>query len=184
MATSIGVVFPVLKGEYSSTETYTRMNIVTWNNAVYCAIKTTAGNYPSNTEYWMKWVEGGSGSGGSSVASEVGFDNSISGITGENVQDAIDEVVGMFEDKANKYTTETRTLLANNWQDAGDHFVYDLGIGSEYDAEILPTGTYTKELVDEIAAAGIISNGLNNSLLAYGDKPVSNIPIIIRKVVK
>ena len=60
MATQIlGKVGMLLKGEYSASTTYVKLDVVTYLGESYVAKVTTVGNLPTDTEYWDKLVEKG-----------------------------------------------------------------------------------------------------------------------------
>lgn len=67
--------------------------------------------YDSNSS---KWVNGAGGGGGSS-ASQVTYDNTTSGLTATNVQDAIDEVEGRVDDLEDENTVTTLLVDLLNW---------------------------------------------------------------------
>lgn len=56
MATTqtLGIVSPVPKGTWSSTEQYYKLNIVRYNNASYIAISDNKGHLP--TSYTTEWM--------------------------------------------------------------------------------------------------------------------------------
>lgn len=55
----LGKVGILLKGEYNSSITYQKLDVVTYNGESYSAKIETQGNLPTNTEYWQKLVEKG-----------------------------------------------------------------------------------------------------------------------------
>ena len=63
-------------------------------------------------ELLEKAVENGSGSGGASTAADVSYDNTSSGLTADDVQEAIDELAGIKP--INISTTE---ILIGKWGD-------------------------------------------------------------------
>lgn len=88
---TLGRIFPVPEGTYSSSKTYKELSIVTYNGNSYICKKQSSGNDPTNTTYWQliaskgergeQGVPGASGtSGGSSLSTEqlAKLNNSIS----------------------------------------------------------------------------------------------------------
>ena len=60
MATQIlGKVGVVPKGDYNSSTTYERLDIVTYNGGSYMALGETIGNLPTNTTYWQLLTQKG-----------------------------------------------------------------------------------------------------------------------------
>lgn len=55
----LGKVGILLKGEYNSSITYQKLDVVTYNGESYSAKIETQGNLPTNTDYWQKLVEKG-----------------------------------------------------------------------------------------------------------------------------
>ena len=49
---TLGIVGMELKGEYDSTVSYEKLNVVTYQGSSYCAKGNTIGNLPTNTDYW------------------------------------------------------------------------------------------------------------------------------------
>lgn len=143
------------------------------------------------------------------TAKNTTYDNTASGLTAADVQDALDELAGkeididtamsdtstnavqnkvikkyVDDNKANKYTTESKTLSATNWVGSQAPYTYDLGLASTLDAEILLPNTATADEVEACVNAQIASNGTDNILRAWGDKPEIDIPIVIRKTLR
>lgn len=52
-----GKVSIVPRGEWQSTEVYTRLDLVTFNRNAYLSLKNSTGIQPTNTEYWMLLIE-------------------------------------------------------------------------------------------------------------------------------
>lgn len=65
-----------------------------------------------DTNIYAQQGEGGGG-GGSSSASDITYDNSLSGLLGTNVQDAIDEVAIDLNTKLNKVPVQSKGALIN-----------------------------------------------------------------------
>lgn len=84
---SVGAVAMIPKGEYNSTTTYTRLNVVSYRGALYTCKATCTGVNPDNTEYWQKTLESSG-----STAKGVSYDNSTSGLSATNVKGALDEL--------------------------------------------------------------------------------------------
>ena len=57
MSTSAGRVLMVPKGDYDATETYTMLDVVSYQGKSYVAKQTTTGNAPTNTTYWQLMVD-------------------------------------------------------------------------------------------------------------------------------
>ena len=59
MASSINVkIAPLPKGEYSSSATYAKLDVVSYNGSSYMAIKAVpTGTVPTNTTYWQLLAE-------------------------------------------------------------------------------------------------------------------------------
>lgn len=59
---SAGRVLIMPKGAYDATETYSMLDLVSYNGSSYIAKKSTTGNLPTNTTYWQLSAYGGSAS--------------------------------------------------------------------------------------------------------------------------
>ena len=59
---SAGRVLLIPKGEYDSSETYTMLDMVSYQGSSYIAKGTTTGNLPTNTTYWQLFAYGGAAS--------------------------------------------------------------------------------------------------------------------------
>lgn len=57
MSTSAGRVLMIPKGDYDPTETYTMLDVVSYQGKSYVAKQTTTGNAPTNTTYWQLMVD-------------------------------------------------------------------------------------------------------------------------------
>lgn len=57
MSTSAGRVLMIPKGDYDATETYTMLDVVSYQGKSYVAKQTTTGNAPTNTTYWQLMVD-------------------------------------------------------------------------------------------------------------------------------
>ena len=58
MSTSAGRVLMIPKGDYDATETYTMLDVVSYQGKSYVAKQTTTGNAPTDTTYWQLMVDG------------------------------------------------------------------------------------------------------------------------------
>lgn len=76
------------------------------------------------------------------------------------------------------------TILASGWVGTEAPYVYDLGISDDYDFKVDITNTYTKEKLEALQSAQITGNGSDNLLRAYGEKPTTDFPVVVRKWVK
>lgn len=57
MATDLGKVGMVMKGDYNSASTYEALDVVSYNNGLYVAKQNVpAGTVPTNTTYWQKAI--------------------------------------------------------------------------------------------------------------------------------
>lgn len=101
---SAGKVSPITRGNWSGSESYTRLDIVSSGGSSYIAKKDSVNVPVSNTEYWQLMAQGGISS-----ADRVSYDNTASGLTADNVQGAIDEVVDKVEDVQGVTLTGTLT---------------------------------------------------------------------------
>lgn len=59
---SAGRVLIMPKGAYDASETYSMLDLVSYNGSSYIAKKSTTGNLPTNTTYWQLSAYGGSAS--------------------------------------------------------------------------------------------------------------------------
>lgn len=57
MSTSAGKVLMIPKGDYDAAETYTMLDVVSYQGKSYVAKQTTTGNVPTNTTYWQLMVD-------------------------------------------------------------------------------------------------------------------------------
>lgn len=120
---------------------------------------------------------GGGGGGGSDQAVDIQYDNSLSGLSATNVQDALTELA---ENQSTSTTTEkTVTLYASNWTN-GTYQLQDVSIKSDSDVYINVPDGITKEQYDAIAYANIISVGQSTGyviLSSLRTVPTINVPI-------
>jgi hypothetical protein len=120
---------------------------------------------------------GGGGGGGSDQAVDIQYDNSLSGLTATNVQDALTELA---EHQSTTTTTEkTITLYATNWTN-GTYQLQDSSIKSNSNVYINVPDGITKEQYDAIAYANIVSVGQSNGyviLSSLRTVPTINVPI-------
>lgn len=142
---SAGIVSPVTKGNWSASESYNRLNIVTYGGSSYIARKDNINVPVSNTEYWQL-----SAQGGVSKADNISYDNTTSGLEATNVQSAIDEVVDKVEDAQGITLTGTLT--------AGDTTLEFTDPAIKADSTIDPyTSKYTVVATDMEVEAGKIT---------------------------
>lgn len=114
-------------------------------------------------------------------ASNIGYDGSVSGLVGTNVQDAIDEVVNLAETPPS-YDTQIN-LPASGWSN-GSQTVTVSGFTSNMKAPIVDIVPSTKNDEKEWAKIWKIETGLNSLTFYYGDEyPETDLNVII-KVVK
>ena len=93
MATQIlGKVGILLRGEYNSSTTYAKLDVVTYQGESYIAKTTTVGNLPTNTEYWQLLVE----------KPIKGIDYYTAQEQAEMVQDVITGITPTLNQKADK----------------------------------------------------------------------------------
>lgn len=57
MSTSAGRVLMIPKGDYNAAETYTMLDVVSYQGKSYVAKQTTTGNAPTNTTYWQLMLD-------------------------------------------------------------------------------------------------------------------------------
>lgn len=57
MSTSAGRVLMIPKGDYNAAETYTMLDVVSYQGKSYVAKQTTTGNAPTNTTYWQLMID-------------------------------------------------------------------------------------------------------------------------------
>lgn len=57
MSTSAGKVLMIPKGDYDAAETYTMLDVVSYQGKSYVAKQTTTGNAPTNTTYWQLMID-------------------------------------------------------------------------------------------------------------------------------
>lgn len=57
MSTSAGRVLMIPKGDYDAAETYTMLDVVSYQGKSYVAKQTTTGNAPTNTTYWQLMLD-------------------------------------------------------------------------------------------------------------------------------
>lgn len=72
----------------------------------------TAGQVLKYNSTTQKWENGAGGGGGGTSADDVSYDNTTSGLTATNAQDAIDETV---EDMENKHTVTSFEVTTASW---------------------------------------------------------------------
>lgn len=146
-----GRVAIVPKGEYSATETYKRLDMVRYEKNTYVARvgNTGAVPYPEDTVTWMMVLENSGGS-----ADKIDYDNTISGLTAVDVQDAIDQLAKITE--IAKAPTETELGKAGICYPDGE----TISIDETGKLTGTPSGkTMTKEEMDARLAAGELKDG-------------------------
>ena len=57
MSTSAGRVLMIPKGNYDAAETYTMLDVVSYQGKSYVAKQTTTGNAPTDTTYWQLMID-------------------------------------------------------------------------------------------------------------------------------
>lgn len=72
-------------------------------------------------------------------------------------------------------------LVANSWTGESVPYIYDLGIDNSYDFEVTLASDITVEQLEALQAAQIVASGSDNLLRAYGEKPIIDIPVIVRR---
>ena len=127
---------------------------------------------------------GGGGGGGSSSAVDVSYNNSLSGLTSTNVQDAITELAGMTT-TINTYT-KTVTLSAANWS-TNNYTINDSNIKADSDIYLNVPSNVTQQQYDALAYANIVpvsQTAGNVYIKALGTVPTIDIPIemVIRNI--
>ena len=127
---------------------------------------------------------GGGGGGGSSSAVDVSYNNSLSGLTSTNVQDAITELAGMAT-TINTYT-KTVTLSAANWS-TNNYTINDSDIKADSDIYLNVPSNVTQQQYDALAYANIVpvsQTAGNVYIKALGTVPTIDIPIemVIRNI--
>lgn len=113
---------------------------------------------------------------------DVPIDDVLSDTSVNPVQNKV--VTSAIGSKANKPTEEAMTLLASNWVGESAPYTYDLGIGEEYDIEVLLPNTATVDEVEAITSAQISGNGSDNILRSWGEKMAIDVGIVLRKAVR
>lgn len=142
---SAGKVSPITRGNWSGTESYTRLDIVSSGGSSYIARKDNINVPVSNTEFWQLLAQGGVSS-----ADNISYDNTTSGLEAANVQSAIDEVVEKVEDAQGVTLTGTLT--------AGDTTLELLDSSITLDSTIDPyTSKYTVVATDIVVEVGKIT---------------------------
>lgn len=93
MSAKVGRVGYVYKGDYNNLTEYSRLNCVKYTDGnIYVAKGNTVGNLPTNSTYWDLFVQGVNN------ASDLAYDNTVSGLTADDVQEAIDELASGKQD--------------------------------------------------------------------------------------
>lgn len=169
-------VWYIMANETTETVTIPTITPSTGNNTL------TLGTTISPTDMSITCVSEGSGGGGASTAVDVSYDNSMSGLTATNVQDAITELASM---QTTTVTTEkTVTLLAANWNN-GSYQLADSAIKSTSDIYINVPDGITKSQYDALAYANIISVGQTNGYVILSAlRTVPTIDVPVRIVIK
>lgn len=85
-----------LADAYDSTHTYNTDDVVMYEMLMYkCLADNVTGTW--DAQYWERTTASECGGGGG-TASEISYDNTTSGLTADDVQEAIDELEGNIED--------------------------------------------------------------------------------------
>lgn len=92
MSASAGRVLAINRGDYNSATAYTPMDKVYYLGSTYICIADSTGNLPTNTTYWQIEAKG------VSDASDLDYDNTVSGLTADDVQEAVDELASEKQD--------------------------------------------------------------------------------------
>lgn len=85
MATA-GRVLLLFKGDYNSATQYVPLDCVKYQGNTYVCIQTSQNNLPTNTTYFQVLAQGVANAAG------LSYDNTNSGLSSNNVQNAIDEL--------------------------------------------------------------------------------------------
>jgi hypothetical protein len=125
-------------------------------------------------------VSGGASSGGggdSGDASDVTFDNTETGLSATNVQDALVELLSM----TNTVSIINYTIRADSWNE-DIYTISNSGIKTNSSLYISAPEDITQEQYDALASANLTSSDQTNGSLilrALGDIPTIDIPIIV-----
>lgn len=133
----LGKVSILLRGEYSASTTYAKLDVVTYQGESYIAKTTTIGNLPTNTEYWDKLV----------AKPIKGTDYYTIQEKNEIEQEVIDDVTAYIPDVSNFITKDVNNLT---------YYTLKTATGSLIDLEINST-TYVLTLKLKDVDGNIIS---------------------------
>lgn len=120
---------------------------------------------------------GGGGGGGSDQAVDIQYDNSLSGLTATNVQDALTEIAEMIT--VTSTHTKIITLYSANWSN-GNYTIDDVNIKPDSDIYLNVPNTVTQQQYDAIAYANIVSISQTTGhayIKALGTTPSIDVPI-------
>ena len=100
----LGKVGMLLKGEYSSSITYQKLDVVTYNGETYVAKTETQGNLPTNTGYWQLVASKGQ-------TPQKGVDYYTNADKAEIEADVTNTVSSMIPDVSNFITASVNNLV-------------------------------------------------------------------------
>ena len=86
--------------------------------------------------------------------------------------------------KSNKAISSEFTLLASDWSSEGTYSFESSYPSATYDIFVYPSSSCTIEQYGAFGSAAIASDKDNNILTALGTVPTTDIPVIIRAVIK
>lgn len=119
----------------------------------------------------------GGGGGGGDSATDVSFDNTGTGLSATNVQDALLELLSM----TNTVSIINYTIRADSWNE-DLYTISNSGIKTNSSLYISVPEDITQEQYDALASANLTSSDQTNGSLilrALGDIPTIDIPIIL-----
>lgn len=164
MSAIAGRVLLIPKGAYNALTTYNPLDFVTYGANSYVCKQTSVGNLPTNTTYWQLMAQG------ATAADQITYDNTVSGLTADDVQEAVDELKGITDDLDDAIDAIVNVYGAKNL------FKYPYYEGSK----VLNGITYTVNSDGTVTASGTASaDGVFGMLrydksLAKGDYILSN----------
>ena len=139
----VGAIHPA--GDWDNATAYNVLDVVWYNGASWLAKLASTNQTPADgSAYWQKFVSGS--------AAEISYDNTSSGLTADDVQEAVDELASEKQDKnlstpitvdgTSKSTVETALSGINTYADKIDGNV-DAVVNVYGAKNLLPNGLTT-----------------------------------------
>lgn len=183
MSTSAGRVLMIPKGDYDAEETYTMLDVVSYQGKSYVAKQTTTGNAPTNTTYWQLMIDA---QGHSIKDSTTTFPYRANLVFGDGLTVSDDPTNNAtrieipFDYSSITWANGTQEELAKMLQDHYDgkidiHDYWAVGDEREVNLESLGYGSQTITMVLLNSGGKTLSDGITECAFVVGLKNVLSV---------